>query len=74
MLIGECERLELLARESGRLSPQATRLIERAEAHTKRLDRSVEDLLDLAQLQEARIELDAVFGGAIAGAAGEEQP
>ncbi|MDE3112488.1 MAG: hypothetical protein KGN00_12965 [Chloroflexota bacterium] len=53
--------LELLAREGERLSPQASRLIERAEAHTRRLDRSVEDLLELAQLQEARIELQKEF-------------
>ncbi len=53
--------LELLARERDRLSPQASRLIERAEVHTRRLDRSVEDLLDLAQLQEARIELQKEF-------------
>ncbi len=53
--------LELLARERGALSAHAWRLIERAEAHTRRLDRSVEDLLDLAQLQEARIELQKEF-------------
>jgi signal transduction histidine kinase len=56
--------LELLAREGDRLSGQAARLIERAETHTRRLDRNVQDLLDLAQLQEARIELQKEFVGA----------
>lgn len=53
--------LELLAKQRDRMSPDAGRLIERSAAHVQRLERSVDDLLDLAQLQEARIELQKEF-------------
>lgn len=49
--------LEMLAREEDRMGSQAARLISRAQAHTRRLERSVDDLLDVAQLEEARVEL-----------------
>ncbi len=55
--------LEMLARDRDRLGPQGERLVERAQTHTRRLDRSVQDLLDLAQLQEARVELHREFTG-----------
>lgn len=69
--------LELLGRERERLSAQAWRLVERAETHTRRLDRNVQDLLDLAQLQEARIELQREFLSArslLADAAAAHEP
>jgi signal transduction histidine kinase len=53
--------LELLARREQRPEGDDRRLIEQAERHVQRLQRSVEDLLDLAQLQEARIELHREF-------------
>ncbi|MBI2772934.1 MAG: GAF domain-containing protein [Chloroflexi bacterium] len=53
--------LELLARQTGEAQPGAQRLISQAERHVQRLQRNVEDLLDLAQLQEARIELEREF-------------
>ena len=52
--------LELLAKDDGR-SERAGRLIDQAERHVRRLQRMVEDLLTLAQLQEARIELEREF-------------
>jgi signal transduction histidine kinase len=56
--------LELLARRQDDLPPDARRLISQAERHVQRLNRNVEDLLDLAQLQEAKIELQREFTGA----------
>lgn len=53
--------LELLATRHAELGPDARRLVEQAERHVRRLGRSVEELLDLAQLQEARIELQREF-------------
>lgn len=58
--------LELLARRHEELPPDARRLIGQAERHVQRLQRNVEDLLDLAQLQEAKIELQREFTGAAA--------
>ncbi|HEX9437704.1 MAG TPA: ATP-binding protein [Candidatus Limnocylindria bacterium] len=55
--------LELLGRPTRRPPEDDRRLIEQAERHVQRLQRSVEDLLDLAQLQEARIELQREFVG-----------
>jgi signal transduction histidine kinase len=52
--------LELLAKDAP-ASERATRLIDQAERHVRRLQRMVEDLLTLAQLQEARIELEREF-------------
>ena len=53
--------LELLARRGHRPEADERRLIAQAERHVQRLQRSVEDLLDLAQLQEAKIELQREF-------------
>lgn len=53
--------LELLGRHRDQVSAQARRLIEQAERHVHRLQRNVEDLLDLAQLQEAKIVLEREF-------------
>lgn len=53
--------LELLGKLGAELPTQARRLVEQAERHVQRLQRNVEDLLDLAQLQEARIELQREF-------------
>jgi K+-sensing histidine kinase KdpD len=50
--------LELLAQ--GRASDTA-QLIAQARRHVERLDRTVQDLLDLAHLQEARIELEREY-------------
>jgi signal transduction histidine kinase len=50
--------LELLAQ--GRASDQA-QLIAQARRHVERLDRTVQDLLDLAHLQEARIDLEREY-------------
>ncbi|HEV2249003.1 MAG TPA: ATP-binding protein [Candidatus Limnocylindria bacterium] len=50
--------LELLAQ--GRAS-DTTQLIAQARRHVERLDRTVQDLLDLAHLQEARIELEREY-------------
>jgi signal transduction histidine kinase len=52
--------LELLAKDEAR-SDRSARLIDQAERHVRRLQRMVEDLLTLAQLQEARIELEREF-------------
>ncbi|MGH2377218.1 MAG: ATP-binding protein [Candidatus Limnocylindria bacterium] len=53
--------LELLGRQKDALGASAAKLIEQAERHVVRLQRNVEDLLDVAQLQEARIELQREF-------------
>ncbi len=53
--------LELLAKRYATLPGDALRLVAQAERHVRRLQRSVEELLDLAQLQEARIELQRAF-------------
>lgn len=53
--------LELLGREADRLGERSRRLIEQASRHVERLNRNVEDLLDLAQLQEAKIALSREF-------------
>lgn len=58
--------LELLARRGRGIVDEDRRLIEQAERHVQRLRSSVEDLLDLAQLQEARIELHREFVGSCA--------
>lgn len=55
---------ELLAKQLERLPSDAARLIDRGSAHVQRLQRSVDELLDIAQLQEARIELQKEFIGA----------
>jgi signal transduction histidine kinase len=55
--------IELLAKLRDQLPGSAQRLVEQAERHTRRLERNVEDLLDLAQLQEAKIELQREFVG-----------
>jgi signal transduction histidine kinase len=55
--------LELLGKRREDLPPDARRFIEQAQRHVQRLNRNVEDLLDLAQLQEARIELQREFTG-----------
>lgn len=56
--------LELLSRQKDELSAAAQKLVGQAERHVGRLQRNVEDLLDIAQLQEARIELQREFTGA----------
>jgi signal transduction histidine kinase len=56
--------LELLGKRPEAMTVDARRLIDQAERHVQRLQRNVEDLLDLAQLQEARIELQREFVGA----------
>lgn len=53
--------LELLARQRDQLTEGARNLIDQAERHVVRLNRNVEDLLDLAQLQEAKITLEREF-------------
>jgi len=55
--------LELLAKQRDQLSGSALKLVDQAERHVGRLQRNVEDLLDIAQLQEARIELQREFTG-----------
>lgn len=53
--------LELLGKQKDELGGSARKLIDQAERHVARLQRNVEDLLDIAQLQEARIELQREF-------------
>lgn len=53
--------IELLAKQRNELSANARKLVDQAERHVGRLQRNVEDLLDIAQLQEARIELQREF-------------
>jgi signal transduction histidine kinase len=52
--------LELMERR-GELSDDQRRLVDQAERHVRRLQRNVEDLLTLAQLQEAKIALERQF-------------
>ena len=68
--------LELLAKDD-QLSERSVRLIDQAERHVRRLQRMVEDLLTLAQLQEARIELEREFispGALLAEVAASHEP
>jgi signal transduction histidine kinase len=53
--------LEMLARDGARLGERDAELVSRAQAHAKRLEHSVDDLLDLAQLEEARVDLQKEF-------------
>jgi K+-sensing histidine kinase KdpD len=53
--------LELLDHASADLTPRSQRLIDQARRNVQRLQHDVEDLLDLAQLQEAKIELSREF-------------
>ena len=53
--------LELLDHASADLTPRSHRLIDQARRNVQRLQHDVEDLLDLAQLQEAKIELSREF-------------
>ena len=53
--------LELLGRQAASMTDQARTLIAQAERHAQRLTRSVGELLDIAQLQEAKVELDREF-------------
>ncbi len=53
--------LELLGRQPETLTEQARRLVGQAERHAQRLTRSVAELLEIAQLQEAKVELDREF-------------
>lgn len=53
--------LELLGRQSAAMTDQARTLIAQAERHAQRLTRSVGELLDIAQLQEAKVDLDCEF-------------
>ncbi|HEX4744415.1 MAG TPA: ATP-binding protein [Candidatus Limnocylindria bacterium] len=53
--------LELLGRQAGSMTDQARTLIAQAERHAQRLTRSVGELLEIAQLQEAKVELDREF-------------
>ena len=52
--------IELLAKDAGG-SERTARLVDQAERHVQRLQRMVEDLLTLAQLQEARVDLEREF-------------
>ncbi len=53
--------LELLGRASADQTPRSRRLIDQASRNVQRLQHDVEDLLDLAQLQEAKIALSREF-------------
>ena len=53
--------LELLGRQAGSMTEHARTLIAQAERHAERLTRSVGELLEIAQLQEAKVELDREF-------------
>lgn len=53
--------LELLGRQTASMTEQARTLIAQAERHAHRLTRSVGELLEIAQLQEAKVELDCEF-------------
>ena len=53
--------LELLAKQDAALSDVARRLVGQAERHAQRLNRSVSELLELAKLQDAKVELEREF-------------
>jgi len=53
--------LELLGRQAASMTEQARTLIGQAERHAQRLTRSVGELLEIAQLQEAKVQLDREF-------------
>lgn len=53
--------LELLGRQGHTLTEQARTLVGQAERHAQRLTRSVGELLELAQLQEAKVRLEREF-------------
>lgn len=53
--------LELLGRQGHTLTEQARTLVGQAERHAQRLTRSVGELLEIAQLQEAKVQLDREF-------------
>jgi len=53
--------LELLARQDAALSDVGRRLVDQAERHAQRLNRSVGELLEIARLQDAKVELEREF-------------
>lgn len=55
--------LELLERGKARLPETAAKLVDQASRHAQRLAKSVSELLDIAQLQEAKVDLDREFIG-----------
>lgn len=52
---------ELLARQGAALPEVSHQLVAQGQRHAERLARSVAELLDIAQLQEAKVELDLEF-------------
>lgn len=53
--------LELLGKQDGVVSEAGRRLVGQAERHAQRLNRSVAELLEIARLQDANVELEREF-------------
>lgn len=53
--------LELLAKPGATASAAGHRLVGQAERHAQRLNRSVSELLEIAQLQDAKVQLEREF-------------
>lgn len=53
--------LELLGKQGGAVSDAGRRLVAQAERHAQRLTRSVSELLEIAQLQDAKVQLEREF-------------